>query len=116
MLPARGLITKYLTTILRLSYDNAKVTIDSRRTSSAFVALPNLRYINALNNNNNNNLICKTYYKERKVFPRYDSLAKWQVRLTFLRQLAYDIPKRNLSTSFVTVVSRSHDKLTIVLR
>ena len=26
--------TKYLTTILRLSYDNAKVTIDSRRTSN----------------------------------------------------------------------------------
>jgi len=25
--------TKYLTTILRLSYDNAKVTIDLRRTS-----------------------------------------------------------------------------------
>jgi len=26
--------TKYLTTILRLSYDNAKVTIDLRRTSN----------------------------------------------------------------------------------
>jgi len=26
--------TKYLTTILRLSYDNAKVTIDLRRTST----------------------------------------------------------------------------------
>ena len=26
--------TKYLTTVLRLSYDNAKVTIDLRRTSN----------------------------------------------------------------------------------
>jgi len=32
-LPAAG-FTKYLTTILRLSYDNAKVTIDLRRTSN----------------------------------------------------------------------------------
>ena len=36
---ARGArFTKYLTTILRLSYDNAKVTIDLRRTSN----LPNI--------------------------------------------------------------------------
>ena len=30
----RNRFTKYLTTILRLSYDNAKVTIDLRRTSN----------------------------------------------------------------------------------
>jgi len=46
--------TKYLTTILRLSYDNAKVTIDLRRTS-------NLQNI---------------LYEGRKAFLRYDSLAK----------------------------------------
>jgi len=45
--------TKYLTTILRLSYDNAIVTIDLRRTS-----------------------IYKTSYAGRKAFLRYDSLAK----------------------------------------
>ena len=32
--PARARLTEYLTTILRLSYDNAKVTIDVRRTSN----------------------------------------------------------------------------------
>ena len=32
--PAGARFTKYLTTILRLSYDNAKVTIDLRRTSN----------------------------------------------------------------------------------
>jgi len=46
--------TKYLTTILRLSYDNAKVTIDLRRTS-------NLQYPS---------------YEARKAFLTYDSLAK----------------------------------------
>ena len=32
--PARARLTEYLTTVLRLSYDNAKVTIDLRRTSN----------------------------------------------------------------------------------
>ena len=45
---------KYLMTILRLSYDNAKVTIDLRRTS----------------------LIDKTFLEGHKAFLRYDSLAK----------------------------------------
>ena len=45
--------TKYLMTILRLSYDNAKVTIDLRRTS-------NLQNI----------------LRGREAFLRYDSLAK----------------------------------------
>jgi len=44
--------------------------------------------------------ICETSYEERKAFLRYDSLAN-------------DIPKRNPSTSFVTVVSRSYDNLMI---
>jgi len=46
--------TKYLKTVLRLSYDNAKVTIDLRRTSN----------------------LQKKSYEESKVFLRYDSLAK----------------------------------------
>ena len=51
---AKYLTTKYLTTILRLSYDNDKVirsTYDGR-------------------------LIYKTSYEGRKVFVRHDSLAK----------------------------------------
>jgi len=44
-----------ITTILRLSYDNANVTIDLRRTS---------------------NSPYKTSYERRKAFLRYDSLAK----------------------------------------
>ena len=46
--------TKYLTAVLRLSYDNAKVTIDLRRTS-------NLQNI---------------LYEGRKAILGYDSLAK----------------------------------------
>ena len=46
--------TKYLTTILRLSYDNAKVTTDLRRMSTIY----------------------ETSYEGRKAFLRYDSLAK----------------------------------------
>ena len=45
--------TKYLTTILRSSYDNAKVTIDLRQACNY-----------------------KTTYKERTAFLKYDSLAK----------------------------------------
>jgi len=45
---------KYLTTALRLSYDNAKVTIDLRQMTN----------------------LHKTSYKGRKAFLRYDSLAK----------------------------------------
>ena len=32
-----------------------------------------------------------------------------------VRTLAYDIPKRNLSTLYVIIVSRSYDKLKIIL-
>jgi len=46
--------TKYLTTILRLSYDNAEVTIDLRRTS----------------------IVYKTSYEGRKALLTYDLLAK----------------------------------------
>jgi len=45
--------TKYLTTVLRLSYNNSKVTIDSQGC-----------------------LIYKTFYEERKALIRHDLLAK----------------------------------------
>jgi len=50
---AAARFTKYLTTILRLSYDNVKVTIDLRRR-----------------------LTYKTSYEGRKAFLRYDSLSE----------------------------------------
>jgi len=33
-----------------------------------------------------------------------------------VRELAYDIPIRNFSMLYVTIVSRSYDKLKIILR
>ena len=41
--PARARLTEYLTTVLRLSYDNAKVTIDLRRTSNSLNVLRRTR-------------------------------------------------------------------------
>jgi len=32
-----------------------------------------------------------------------------------VRKLAYDIPERNFGTFLVTIVSRSYDKLTIIV-
>ena len=49
--------TKYLTTILRLSYDNAEVTINLRSTYDG-------------------RLIYKTSFYEREAFHRQDSRAK----------------------------------------
>jgi len=64
---------KHLTTVLRSSYNNAKVTFD-------------LRWMSNL-----------TSYKERKAkgttYLQYRKIARDSVRI-----LAYDIPKRNLST------------------
>jgi len=60
-------------------------------------------------------LICKTSYKECKAFLRYDLFTTHlqSCKIAFPRESAYDIPERNLCTSFVTVVSRSYDKLMI---
>ena len=60
-------------------------------------------------------LIYKTSYKERKAFLRYDlgTTHLQSCKIVFPRESAYDIPERNLCTSFVTVVSRSYDKLMI---
>jgi len=68
--------TKYLTTILRLSYDNAKVTIDIRRTS-------NLR---------------KHPTKGARLFLGTIHLQTCKIVLDSVYKLAYDIPKRNFGT------------------
>jgi len=86
--------TKYLMTILRLSYDNAKVTIDLRRTSNLQKRLTK-----------NSRLFWGTIHLQSCTIV-WDSVCK----------LAYDIHKRNFSTFKVTIVSRSYDKLTIILR
>ena len=65
---------KYLKTVLQLSYDNATVTIDLLRMSKVQIL------------------------RRAQGFSRvaYDSLAN---RKNVRDKLAYDIPKRNLSTS-----------------
>ena len=68
--------TKYLTTILRFSYDNAKVTIDLRRTS-------NLR---------------KHPTKGARLFLGTIHLQTCKIVLDSVYKLAYDIPKRNFGT------------------
>ena len=67
--------TKYVTTILRLSYDNAKVTIDLRRTS-------NLQHPT----------------KGARLFLGTIHLQSCKIVWDGVRKLAYDIPKRNFST------------------
>ena len=66
--------TKYLTTILRLSYDNAEVTIDLRRTSNLSNILRRTQGLDTI------------YLRIHKIV--WDSV----------RKLIYDIPKRNLGT------------------
>ena len=68
--------TKYLTTILRLSYDNAKVTIDLRRTSN----------------------LQKHPTKGARLFLGTIHLQSCKIVRDSVRKLAYDIPKRNFST------------------
>jgi len=87
--------TKYLTTILRLSYDNAKVTIDLRRTS-------NLQNV----------------LRRHQGFSEARSIHLQSCKIVWdsVRKSAYDIHKRNFSTFKVTIISRSYDKLTITLR
>ena len=68
--------TKYLTTILQLSYDNAKVTIDLRRRSN----------------------LQKHPAKGARFFLGTIHLQNCKIVLDCVRKLAYDIPKRNFST------------------
>ena len=63
-------------------------------------------------------LIYKTSHQERKVFLRYDSLAKsinHKIVWDDVHKLANDIHKRTLSTLSVTIVRWSYDKLKIIL-
>jgi len=76
--------TKYLTTILRLSYDNAKIAIDLRRPSN----LPNI--LQRIQGFSWVRFTCKIVRSTEIV----------------IAKLAQDIPK-------VTIVSRSYDKLKI---
>ena len=68
--------TKHLTTVLRLSYDNVKVTIDLRRTS-------NLQNI---------------LRRAQGFFKGTIHLQSCKIVWGSVRKLAYDIPKRNFST------------------
>jgi len=86
--------TKYLMTILRLSYDNTKVTIDLLRTSN----------------------LQKHPTKGARFFLGTIHLQTCKIVLDSVRKLAYDIPKKFFSTFYVTIVSQSYDKLTIILR
>jgi len=83
-----------LQNILGQSYDNAKVTIDLRRTSN-FTKRPT---------------------KDVRLFLGTIHLQTCKIFLDSVRKLAYDIPKRNFSTFQVTIESRSYDKLTTILR
>jgi len=67
--------TKYLTTILRLSYDNTKVTIDFRRTS----------------------YLQKHPTKGARFLLGTIHLQTCKIVLDSVRKLAYDIPKKNLA-------------------
>jgi len=68
--------TKYLTAILRLSYDNAKVTIDLRRTSN----------------------LQKHPTKGARFFLGTIHSQTCKIVRDSVHKLAYDIPKRNFST------------------
>jgi len=68
--------TKYLTTILRLSYDNVKVMIDLRRMSN----------------------LQKHPTKGARFFLGTIHLQTYKIVRDSVRKLAYDIPKRNFST------------------
>ena len=67
--------TKYLTTILRLSYDNVTVTIDLRRTS------------------NLQNILRRTQGFSLGTI----HLQSCKIVRDSVRKLAYDIPKKNLA-------------------
>ena len=64
----------------------------------------------------NGRLIHKTSYEGRKDFFRYDSLVKSYDRLTQYSQICLRYSLKNFRTFKVTIVSRSYDKRTIILR
>jgi len=77
---------------LRLSYDNAKVTIDSRRTSN----LPNI--LREMQGFSWVRFICKIVRLSEIVFVNWLTI----------------FPERNISSLYVTIVSQSYDELKII--
>jgi len=61
-------------------------------------------------------LIYKTSYEGRKVFLGTIHLQSCKIVWDSVHKLACDIHNRNFSTFKVTIVSRSYDELTIILR
>ena len=80
--------TNYVTTVLRLSCDNASVTIDLRRTSNLSNILQRMQ-----------GQFLRTIYTQNHKIVLYS-----------VREFAYDIPKRDYSTLYVAIISRSYDK------
>ena len=61
--------------------------------------------------------IYQTSYDERMAFLRYyDRLRNHKIIGDSVRKWTYHIPTRNFSTLSVTVVSRSYDKLKVIVR
>ena len=60
-------------------------------------------------------LIYKTSYKGRNTFLGSIHLQNRKIVWDSVRKFAYNIPKRNLSMLYVTIVSRSYHKLRIIL-
>ena len=86
--------TKYLTTILRLYYDNAKVTIDLRQASNLLNILRRMQGFYSV----------RFTRKNRKIASADN-----------VRKFSYDIFNRNFNTSYVNIVRRSYDQLKIIL-
>jgi len=59
---------------------------------------------------------CYRSYEGRKAFLGTIHLQNPKNVRDSVRKLAYDTPKKNISTLCVTVVSRSYDNLQIILR
>ena len=85
-------LTRYLTTIIRLSYNNAKVTIDLRRTSN----LQNILRRTQGFGFSSIRFTCKIVRSSETVFIKYR--------------------RRNFSTLQVIIVSRSYNKVKMISR
>ena len=84
--------------IYKISYDNLTIMPTLRSTYDA-------------------RTIYQTLTKNAGLIVTYDSHAKSSDSLRRgVRELAYNIPERNFSTLYVTIISRSYDKLQIMLR
>ena len=115
--------------LLLLRTQRQTVQTDATRCSATSVINlgPDLQYISGqsydcltimpkLRSTYDGHRIYKTSCEERRVFLRYDLLANLSDRWDSVRKLAYDVPNIKFSTFQVTTVSRSYDKLEIILR